>query len=50
MGTIKISQPAMVDTLLARFDVKHSFNISASPVAELRPTTDDDVVTDRRFR
>ena len=33
-NTIKINQPAMVDALLtARFDVKHSFNISTSPVA-----------------
>ena len=44
------SQPALVDTLLADFDVKHSSNILTSPVVELGPTTDDDVVTDRSFR
>ena len=38
----------MVDTLLARFDVKHSSHIPAMPVNELGPTTiDDDVVADR---
>ena len=30
-GTTKISQPTMVVTLLADFDVKHSSNILASP-------------------
>ena len=40
----------MVDTLLVRFDVKHFFNIPASPVAELGSTIDDDVLTDHPFR
>ena len=40
----------MVDTLLVRFDVKHSFYIPASTGDELESTTDDDVVTDRPFR
>ena len=39
----------MVDTLPARFDMKHSFNIPASLVDELGPMKDDDVVTDRSF-
>ena len=50
IGTIKIYQPVMVDTLLARFGVKHSLNIPASPVAELGPMADDDIVTDRPFK
>ena len=49
-GAIKIRQPAMIDTLLACFDVKHSSSIPASPTAQLGPTTDDYVVTDRPFR
>ena len=48
-GTIKISQPAMVDILLVHFDVKYFFNILTSPAAELGPTTNDDVVIDRPF-
>ena len=47
-GTIKLSLPAMVDALLARFDVKHYSSSPASPIAELGLTTD--VVTDRSFR
>ena len=49
-GAINISQPAMVDTLLAHFDVKHSSNTSASSEAELGPTTSNDVVTERPCR
>ena len=40
----------MVVILLARFDVKHSFNIPTLPVARLGPTIDNGVVTDCPFR
>ena len=49
-GTIKVSRPTMFDTFPARFDVKHSSNIPAPPVAERGPTIGDGIVTDRFFR
>ena len=49
-GNIKISRPAMADTLLMRFGAKHSSNISTLPVVEVGPTMYDDVVHGRPFR
>ena len=41
----------MVDTLLTRFDMMTCYpKIPVSPVTELGPTTDNDLVTDRPFR
>ena len=49
-GTIKISQSAIIETLLTRFDMKYFSSIPASDIAEIRPTTDADVVTGHPFR
>ena len=45
-----MTQPTMIKSPLACFKLKSSSNIPVSLVAELGPTTDDDIVTDRPFR
>lgn len=49
-GTLKISQPAFVDVLLERFEVKSKSSVPASPTVELSPRGDDEPTTDEPYR
>ena len=49
-GSVKIKQPAMIDTLTKRSNVTAQPDTPASTVADLEPTTRDDTMLDCRFR
>ena len=49
-GSVIIKHPAMIDTLIKRFNVTTQSDTPASTVANLGPTTVDDTVVDCPFR
>ena len=49
-GSVAIKQPAMIDTLTKRFHVTVQSDTPASTVADLGPTTADDMMVDCPFR
>ena len=49
-GTLKISQPAFVDSLVEKFDVSTLSSIPACPTVELRPKGEDEVELKQPFR